>query len=86
MKAGTNVVIASRMMKGTFNEEDVHWFRPRKWANRASDWMAPLAWGRGTNPITDTINGCCAITADGWDCLTPDGPGYTIERQTSIRA
>jgi len=29
--AGAELVIASRNMKGARNEEDVHFFRPRKW-------------------------------------------------------
>jgi len=86
LEAGADLVIASRMMKGAFNEEDVHWFRPRKWANLAFDWLAYLTWGRDQNRITDAINGYRAITCDAWARLSPDGPGYTIEYQTSIRA
>ncbi len=35
LEAGADMVIASRMMRGAWNEEDEHWFRPRKWANNA---------------------------------------------------
>ena len=30
---GQDLVVASRMMRGAYNEEDIHWFRPRKWVN-----------------------------------------------------
>jgi len=33
LEKGFDLVIASRMMAGAVNEEDIHWFRPRKWAN-----------------------------------------------------
>jgi glycosyltransferase involved in cell wall biosynthesis len=86
LEIGADIVIASRMMPGAFNEEDVHRIRPRKWANLAFDWMAYATWGRNSNRITDAINGYRAITVDAWSRLSPDGPGYTIEYQTSIRA
>ncbi|MDH3499693.1 MAG: hypothetical protein OEM97_06195, partial [Acidimicrobiia bacterium] len=56
------------------------------WANLFFDWLAHASWGRGQRRITDMINGYRAITVDAWDRLQPDGPGYTIEYQTSIRA
>lgn len=86
LDAGADMVIASRMMPGAVNEEDTHWFRPRKWANKAFSLMAKVTWGRRQPKITDPINGFRAITVDAWDRLAPDGPGYTIEYQTSIRA
>lgn len=86
LESGADMVIASRMMEGAFNEEDVHRLRPRKWANLAFDWMAYVTWGRGAPRITDAINGYRAITVTAWDQLKPDGPGYTIEYQASIRA
>lgn len=86
LEGGADIVIASRMMAGAFNEEDVHRFRPRKWANLAFDWLAYFTWGRHTPRITDAINGYRAITVGAWQRLSPDGPGYTIEYQTSIRA
>ncbi len=86
LETGADLVIASRMMPGAVNEEDSSWFRPRKWANLFFNWLAYLTWGRGQPRITDMINGYRAITMDAWDRLDPDGPGYTIEYQTSIRA
>jgi hypothetical protein len=86
LEAGADLVIASRMMDGAFNEEDIGWFRPRKWVNVVFGWMAKLAWGLGQKRITDTINGYRAITIEAWDRLDLNGPGYTIEYQMSIRA
>jgi len=86
LEEGADIVIASRMMAGAVNEEDASWLRPRKWANKAFSAMARWTWGRGCRRITDPINGFRAITAAAWHGLQPDGPGYTIEYQTSIRA
>jgi len=86
LEAGADMVIASRMMEGAVNEEDAHWWRPRKWANLSFDWLAYLSWGRGQYRIRDAINGYRAITVDAWDALQADGEGHTIEYHTSIRA
>lgn len=86
LEAGADMVIASRMMEGAVNEEDVHWFRPRKWANLTFSAMARQTWGRKRKKITDPINGYRAITMAAWDQLALDGAGYTIEYQSSIRA
>lgn len=83
---GADMVIASRMMEGAINEEDEGFWRPRKWANLAFSSLAYRTWGEGRPKITDPINGYRAITLDAWDAMDPDGPGYTIEYQTSIRA
>lgn len=86
LEDGADMVIASRMMTGAVNEEDVHLFRPRKWANLVFNWMAYLTWGRRRNRVTDGINGYRAITTRAWNMMAPDGPGYTIEYQTTIKA
>lgn len=86
LEQGADVVIASRMMTGGVNEEDEELLRFRKWANLAFSEMARLTWGRARPKISDPINGFRAITVAAWDRLRPDGPGYTIEYQTSIRA
>lgn len=83
---GADMVIASRMMPGAANEEDAQRIRLRKWANLAFSELAYRTWGGARRRITDPINGYRAITLDAWRALAPDGPGYTIEYQTSIRA
>jgi glycosyltransferase involved in cell wall biosynthesis len=86
LEAGNDMVIASRMMPGAVNEEDHRRIRLRKWANLGFNELAYRTWAHGRPKITDPINGYRAITVDAWDQLQPDGAGYTIEYQTSIRA
>lgn len=85
LNVGFDMVVGTRMIEGGHNEEDENFLKPRKWANNVFNWMANVTWNRGIY-LTDTINGFRAITRQAWSLLEPDGPGYTIEYQCSIRA
>ncbi len=85
LEKGYDMVIATRMVNNARNEEDDQIFKWRKWANNAFSLMANITWNRD-GFITDTINGYRAITKSAWESIAPDGPGYTIEYQSSIRA
>lgn len=85
LEKGADIAVASRMMKGAFNEEDIHWFRPRKWVNNAFTLIANVLWNRGPY-VTDTINGYRAITKAAFRGLNLDAEGFVIEYQMSIRA
>lgn len=81
---GQDLVVASRMMKGAYNEEDVHWFRPRKWVNQLFTLAANLLWNRGPY-VEDTINGFRVVRADSLRRCACDADGFPIEYQMSIR-
>lgn len=83
MKQGFDMVIASRFLPEGANEEDDLLFPWRKWANQAFTLCANILW-RGK--LTDSINGYRAIRKDAFKRLNPDGPGFVIEYQLSIRA
>jgi glycosyltransferase involved in cell wall biosynthesis len=83
---GYDIVIASRMMKGSFNEEDISWWRPRKWVNNLFNLAANLLWNRSGIYVTDSINGFRAIRRGVVAELKQDAMGYTIEYQNTIRA
>ena len=84
LEQGYDMVVGTRMIQGAHNEEDDLFFKWRKWANNIFNLMANLTWNR-TGFVTDTINGFRAITKSAWNILALDGPGYTIEYQSSIR-
>jgi len=86
LEMNTALVIGTRMACGGVNEEDGNFFKFRKWANNFFSLIANIFFNRHQSFVTDTINGFRAITRDAWNTLSPDGPGYTIEYQTSIRA
>ncbi len=85
LEEGADMVIGNRMSNGGRNEEDVQVIKLRKWANNFFTWIANHTWNKGPF-VYDTINGFRAITRRAWHELSPDGPGYTIEYQCSIRA
>lgn len=85
LESGADIVIGDRMSKDGHNEEDHQVIKIRKWANNFLTLIANLAWNRNKY-IRDTINGYRAIQKNAWNILAPDGPGYTIEYQTTIRA
>jgi len=83
MEEGYDMVICSRFLPEGANEEDDLVFPWRAWANRAFTKIANFLWG---GRLTDSINGFRAIRKDAFNKLKPDGPGYVIEYQLSIRA
>jgi glycosyltransferase involved in cell wall biosynthesis len=84
---GYDMVIASRMCRGARNEEDAQVIKLRKWANNVFNLIVNVLWNRGPNSyITDSINGYRGFSREAWEKLRPDGAGYTIEYQSTIRA
>ena len=86
LEGGADLVIASRMMRGAVNEEDIHLLKPRKWANNALNLLANVLFRRVGPFVTDSINGYRAITRRAAEELKLDALDYTIEYQMTIRA
>lgn len=85
LESGADLAIASRMMQGAVNEEDINAWRPRKWVNQAFTLLANVFWNRSPY-VTDTINGFRAIRRDKLQALGCTAEGFAIEFQMSIRA
>ncbi len=86
LEGGADLVIASRMMRGAVNEEDIHFLKPRKWANNALNLLANGLFRKVGPFVTDSINGYRAITQRAAKDLKLDALDYTIEYQMTIRA
>ncbi len=88
--SGYDLIIASRMMRGSRNEESDQFIKPRKWANQAFTLIAHLIWNpralTGGGYVTDSINGYRAIRRQAFDTLGLDVTDFTIEYQMTIRA
>jgi glycosyltransferase involved in cell wall biosynthesis len=82
LNEGYDMVIASRFMKGSRNEEDEKLFPLRLWANRVFTLLVKLIWG-GT--LTDTINGFRGIKRSRALEMKLEPTGFDIEFQMSIR-
>jgi glycosyltransferase involved in cell wall biosynthesis len=83
LEKGNDLVIASRFLPESRNEEDDQILKFRAWANQLFTLIANLIW---QGKISDTINGYRAITKTAFNKLKLDGTGYVIEYQMSIRA
>ena len=83
---GADIVIASRMMKDAYNEEDENILKFRKWANNIFNLMANITFRRSGSYVTDSINGYRAITKKAAKSLNLDAKDYTIEYQMTMRA
>src|SRR5712691_8888501 len=86
LESGADLVIASRMTRGSVNEEDIHLLKPRKWANNALNLLANIFFRKAGPFVTDSINGYRAITRRAAKDLKLDALDYTIEYQMTIRA
>ncbi len=86
LKEGYEMVIASRFLPQSRNEEDGRLFRPRAWANRAFTLIANLLWNRSGRYISDTINGYRAVRKEAFERMYLTASGYAVEYQMSIRA
>jgi glycosyltransferase involved in cell wall biosynthesis len=86
LEAGNDMVIASRFMKGSRNEEDGHIFPFRKWVNKVFTLAVNTFFNRTVIYMTDTINGFRGIRRDRFQELNLSAEGFAIEFQISIRA
>lgn len=83
---GYDLVIASRMLEDSRNEEDDKVFKFRKWGNVFFAKLAFLLFGKSNNYISDPINGFRAITCQKWFEMSPSSKGFSIEFEVSIKA
>lgn len=86
LEKGADLVIASRMMKESRNEEDKNIIKYRKWANLVFNWLANFFFNKNKIKITDSINGFRAIKKKIMMKLELDSKDFTIEYQMTIRS
>jgi glycosyltransferase involved in cell wall biosynthesis len=82
LREGYDMVIASRFMPASRNEEDGKLIPLRAWANRAFTLLVHLRWGGN---LTDTINGFRAVKRTSVLEMALEPSGFDIEFQMSIR-
>lgn len=80
------LVIASRMIKGSYNEEDEKLLKLRKWANLGFALIANTLFGSRKCRVTDVVQGFRAISCQAFDRLYLDQTNCTIDYQMVIRA
>lgn len=63
---GYELIVASRMMKESHNEEDTKLFRPRKWFVLGLGLAAKIAFKKEGNTIWDVLHGFKGITVEAF--------------------
>lgn len=86
LKRGEQFVIPSRMISGSWNEEDVQFLRPRKWFNKSMAFLSNFLWNNTSRFPTDIVQGFRGIQVKAFDTLRLDKTDCTIDFQMFIRA
>lgn len=86
LRAGHDFVIASRMIRGAVNEDDVNWLKWRKWANIGFALLANVLFAHGGNRTTDVTNGFRGVSCNAWDRMRLTSKDLTMDYQMVIRA
>jgi glycosyltransferase involved in cell wall biosynthesis len=83
---GNALVVASRLIKGARNEEDDHFFRPRKWGIKVLALIAALCWRRRGSVIWDVLHGVKGFTKQAFLDMNPARVGVSIDLEMVVRA
>lgn len=86
LQLGYELVIASRMIKGSYNEDDAAFLKWRKWANLSFALISNTLFGSRKCQVTDVVQGFRAITCKAFDRLQLDQTNCTIDYQMVIRS
>lgn len=79
--SGYDLVIGSRMMKDSINEEDLKFFKPRKWFVLFLSVLSALLFKREGNMVWDCLHGFRGMTVSAWNSLSisDHSPSVDIE-------
>lgn len=80
------MVVASRNIAGGHNEEDDHWWRPRKWGVMALAWFASLVWRRKSPKINDVLHGIKGFSKSAFRKMAISPTGVTVDLEMTVRA
>lgn len=83
---GYQLVIASRQIQGSVNEEDADLWRPRKWAVRALAVLAGIVWRREGVWVRDVLHGFKGWTRDSFNRMKVLDYGISIDIEMVIRS
>ena len=86
LETGLDMVIASRFLPRSVNEEDGELLPLRKWVNQIFTAIANLIWNRGRPYVSDTINGFRGLTRSAFLAISPESMRFTIEYELSVKA
>jgi glycosyltransferase involved in cell wall biosynthesis len=85
-ESGNDLVIASRQLPGSVNEEDAHFLRPRKWAVISLAYLAALLWCREGNIPRDVLHGFKGWKRDAFAKMKVLDTGLSIDVEMIVRS
>lgn len=84
--AGNGLVVASRQITGSVNEEDTGWWRPRKWAVWLLSVLASLVWRREGYWVRDVLHGFKGWSRDAFARMKVLDHGLSIDIEMVVRS
>lgn len=76
---GYEFVVASRMIKGSKNEEDNYFFKPRKWLVLSLAIIISLLWRKEGHLVWDVLHGFRGMTVKTFEKINPEKTQPTID-------
>jgi len=86
LQLGNDLVIASRQIRGSTNEEDSAILKPRKWGVRALAMMIALIWMREGVLIRDVLHGVKAWKKSSFEKMQILDHGLSIDLEMVVRS
>jgi glycosyltransferase involved in cell wall biosynthesis len=83
---GYGLVIASRQIPGSKNEEDMHFWRPRKWAVRGLAMATALVWRREGAWVRDVLHGFKGWKRSAFERMKVLDVGLSIDIEMVVRS
>lgn len=83
---GYDLIIASRQIQGSRNEEDDHFLRPRKWSVFCLAILAALLWRREGWFVRDVLHGVKAWKRDAFAAMDILEHGLSIDIEMVVRS
>lgn len=83
---GHDLVIASRQIHGSVNEEDVHFLKPRKWAVWGLGALAALVWRRDGVWVRDVLHGFKGWRKSAFEEMKILDHGLSIDIEMVVRS
>lgn len=85
-EAGNQLVVASRQVRRSLNEEDTQLLRPRKWAVLGLAVLAALVWRREGRFVRDVLHGFKGWTKSAFSRMKILDHGLSIDIEMVVRA
>lgn len=86
LEDGYDLVVASRVIAGSRNEEDDRVFKPRKWFVMGLAVTARVLWKREGSMIWDVLHGCRAMRKDAFFAIEPMRDCLSIDIEMVVRS